>query len=307
MTRPSHPSRSQTSRPRVIVVAKRSNISKLTDGHMDARASRLLRTKNAAVKKWRPAHEQHVRTLEVVEATLSKAGAEVLVLHGSSASFDARGAALVVTVGGDGTLLAASHNLFQVPILGVNSAPRYSVGFFCAARGRSLKTDLRAALEGELSSVKLQRMKVSCNQQVRADRILNEALFCHSEPAATSRYILRVGAKKEEQRSSGLWVGPAAGSTAAIRSAGGRVLPLTSSKLQCVVREPYSAHGAKLRLLKEVVDSRGKFRVLSKMESARIYLDGPYRELVVHLGDEICFERSAEPLTVLALTQRNCA
>lgn len=271
---------------------------------MDDRARKLLRAGNVAVKKWQPAHEQHIRTLEIVEETLSKSGAEVLVLHGSSASFDPRGAALVVTVGGDGTLLAASHNVYQVPILGVNSAPRYSVGFFCAARGRTLKAQLRSALDGSLPSVKLQRMRVLVNQQIRSDRILNEALFCHSEPAATSRYILQVGAKKEEQRSSGLWVGPAAGSTAAMRSAGGRVMPLTSGKLQCVVREPYSAHGTKLRLLKEVVSERAKVRVLSKMESARIYLDGPYRELVIRLGDQVCFERSVEPLTVLGLSAR---
>ena len=52
MTVISSSSRSVTSRPRVIVVAKRSNISKLADGNIDARASKLLRSRNEAVKKW---------------------------------------------------------------------------------------------------------------------------------------------------------------------------------------------------------------------------------------------------------------
>ena len=78
-------------------------------------------------------------------------------------------------------------------------------------------------------------MRVELNGESLHDRVLNEALFCHASPAATSRYILRVaradGAEPdvladEEQKSSGLWVGPAAGSTAAQRSAGGSVLPL---------------------------------------------------------------------------------
>ena len=41
---------------------------------------------------------------------------------------------LVVTIGGDGTLLAASHAIGDTPILGINSAPDFSVGFFCSGR-----------------------------------------------------------------------------------------------------------------------------------------------------------------------------
>lgn len=289
-------------RPRVIVVAKRSSLSRLEEGEVDGHARQLLRKGHAAVKKWRPAHEQHVRTLDLVEETLDRLGAEPLILHGSQAAFDTRDAQLVVTVGGDGTLLAASHWVSDVPILGVNSAPRFSVGFFCAAKGRFLPKMLGEALEGTCRSVRLHRMAVSINGQLRSERVLNEALFCHSEPAATSVYILQAGRKKEEQRSSGLWVGPPAGSTAAIRSAGGKVLPLTSRQLQLVVREPYAAGGKQYRLAREIVGGRGGFTVVSKMQSARVFLDGPYRRLSVRLGDEVRFEISSQPLTVLGLS-----
>lgn len=294
----------RSSRPRVIVVAKRSNLSRLEEGEVDGRARQLLRKGHAAVKKWQPAHEQHVRTLDLVEETLDRLGAEPLILHGSQAAFDTRDAQLVVTVGGDGTLLAASHWVSDVPILGVNSAPRFSVGFFCGAKGRPLPKMLGEALEGTCRSVRLQRMAVSINGQLRSERVLNEALFCHSEPAATSVYIIQAGRRKEEQRSSGLWVGPPAGSTAAIRSAGGRVLPLTSAQLQLVVREPYLAGGKHYRLAHEIVGSRGGFTVISKMQSARVFLDGPYRRLSVRLGDEVRFEISSQPLNVLGLTER---
>ena len=59
---------------------------------------------------------------------------KVLMVERAHAMFDASDADLVVAVGGDGTLLAASHNVVDVPILGVNSAPGHSVGFFCAAK-----------------------------------------------------------------------------------------------------------------------------------------------------------------------------
>src|SRR5690606_23055095 len=226
------------------------------------------------------------------------------VLLGSHASFDPRGVSLVVTVGGDGTLLAASHSVHDVPILGVNSAPRYSVGFFCAGRPQGIRATLEAALEGRLSETRFSRMAVSVNGQVRSERVLNEALFCHAVPAATSNYILQVGRAREEQRSSGFWIGPAAGSTAAQLSAGGRVLPPTSKKLQLVVREPYCVEGKKYRLTRVEIPDGSRAAVKSKMHQARLFLDGPYLAIQVRLGDEVTFQRSRQSLRVLGLGPR---
>lgn len=293
--------KARPSRPRVIVVAKRSQLARLHEGLLDARAQRLLRSGHEAVNKWQPAHEEHERSLEAVMARLEGLGANVLLLRGARASFDPSGAALIVTVGGDGTLLAASHSISELPVLGVNSAPRYSVGFFCAAKPRTLGKMLAQALEGELSHVNLSRMQVSIGGQVRAKRVLNEALFCHREPAATSSYVLRVGQRREEQKSSGLWVGPAAGSTAALLSAGAKVLPLTSKDLQYIVREPYIGDARRYRLTYGQLKPRQELAIVSKMDEADVYLDGPYRALAVKLGEDVRFSLSDEPLRVLGL------
>jgi NAD+ kinase len=191
----------------------------------------------------------------------------------------------------------------NVPILGVNSAPSHSVGFFCAAQRNDFESHLQRALEGKLESVRLTRMTVSLNGRLRSKRVLNEALYSHSTPAATSRYILHVGRRNEEQRSSGFWIGPAAGSTAAQHSAGGRVLPLGSANLQLVVREPYSPYG-KYQLLKLVVGQKVLISAQSKMDNASLYLDGPHRTVSVRLGDSVSFGVSDEPLTVLGLRAR---
>lgn len=289
---------------RVIVVAKRSSYSRLKSGDVDQRARVLLRRGDSAVRKWKPAHEAHVRTLEKVRETLDELGVEALVLHGSHASFEPCGVSLIVTVGGDGTLLAASHSVHDVPILGVNSAPRYSVGFFCAGRAKGIKKTLADALEGRLPETRYSRMAVSVNGQVRSERVLNEALFCHAVPAATSSYILQVGRAREEQRSSGFWIGPAAGSTAAQRSAGGRVLPPTSKKLQLVVREPYYVDGPRYRLTRVEIPDGSKASVKSKMHQARLFLDGPYLVIHVRLGDVVTFQRSPQSLRVLGLQRR---
>jgi NAD+ kinase len=262
-----------------------------------------LRANHETVRKWGPAHDDHERSLSLVISTLEQLGASVLLLRGARAAFDPKGAALVVSVGGDGTLLAASHSISDVPILGVNSAPRFSVGFFCAARPENAEIMLARALKGELGPMELCRMQVVVAGQVRAKRVLNEALYCHHEPAATSNYILHIGRQHEEQKSSGVWVGPAAGSTAAMRSAGGVVLPLGSKKLQFVVREPYVAEGKTYRLTHKTFGPSSEVRIVSKMDQARIYLDGPYRALDVRLGDEVRFLASNEPLTVLGLSR----
>jgi NAD+ kinase len=292
------------SRPRVVVVSKRTAYRRFVVDERDPRAKQLLRKRDAAVRSWRDSHQEHVRTLEWVERVLSQVGAQVLLVERAHAAFDASDAELVIAVGGDGTLLAASHSVAQTPILGVNSAPRHSVGFFCAGTRVNFRSLLERALAGRLESALLTRMKVAVNGRERSARVLNEALYCHSSPAATSRYILAHGRTREEQRSSGLWIGPAAGSTAAQRSAGGRVLPLTSNKLQLVVREPYTPSGKRYELTKFLVDAGDIVTVDSKMDNAAVFFDGPYRSVPVRLGDRVSFSASAEPLRVLGLRGR---
>jgi len=140
------------------------------------------------------------------------------------------------------------------------------------------------------------------NDRVVAARVLNDALFCHASPAATSRYIVSLDGIEEEQKSSGFWIGPAAGSTAAQRSAGGKVLSLGSQKLQLVVREPYTPHGERYRLRRALVGPKECLVVRNKTSEGRLFFDGPSNVTEVGLGDVITFRRAATPLVLLGLT-----
>jgi len=291
--------------PRVVVVEKRTAYRRFVEEERDPRVIELLRKRDPAVSGWQSSHKEHVRTVEEVLRVLDRLGISVMLIERARAVFDPADAALVIVVGGDGTLLAASHSVgADVPVLGVNSAPAHSVGFFCAARRQTFRAYLERALAGKLESVTLTRMAVLVSGRQHSSRVLNEALFCHSSAAATSRYELRLGKIKEEQRSSGIWVGPAAGSTAAIRAAGGRVLPLSSRSLQLVVREPYVIFGRRYRLLRAMIKDGERALVTSKMDDAALFLDGPYRQVRVQIGDEIEFKASEEPLTLLGLRGR---
>ncbi len=289
---------------RVVVVAKRTNIARFVEEAHDPRVRLLLQQRDPVVGRWQSAHDEHLRTVDEVMRVLEAQGAHVVVIENPHVAFDTTDADLVVTIGGDGTLLAASHDVGEAPILGVNSAPRSSVGFYCAGHAGNVAALVPAALAGQAPSIRLERMQVTVDGGVRSRRVLNEALYCHASPAATSRYIVRIGRRREEHRSSGFWVGPAAGSTAAQRSAGGRVLPLDSRALQLVVREPYAAPGERFELLRAVVEPPGRIVVKSKMLEACMFLDGPYKRVDLALGEEAVFSRSSEPLTVIGLGRR---
>jgi NAD+ kinase len=294
--------------PRVAVVLKRSSWRKWVDEEKDARVKRLLDADDDTVRRMRPSHREHVETVEEVREALERLRVAA-TFHDHAATFLVEGRCdLVVTVGGDGTLLAASHGIGPgVPLLGVNSAPSHSVGFFCGARKGNVLGTIEEALAGTLRRAELTRMRVERNGERLHERVLNEALFCHMSPAATSRYILRLAAVggetvlHEEQKSSGLWIGPAAGSTAAQRSAGGKVLPLASRKLQFVVREPYRADGHALDVTLGLADEDQVLEIKSKMRSARVFLDGDHIVHDVTIGDVVTMTRSDEPLTVLGL------
>jgi NAD+ kinase len=291
-------------RPRVVVVAKRSAYNKFVEEDQDPRARELIRRADPTVRRWRSAHENHLATVQRVSQVLDELNARKWILHGPQEAFDPADADLVVSVGGDGTLLAASHNISETPILGVNSSPSHSIGFFCAATRRTVRNLLTRALRGELTRVTLTRMCVEVEGRIVSKRVLNEALFCHAIPAATSRYILHCRRRREEQRSSGIWVGTAAGSTGAMRSAGGEILPLGSEQLQFVVREPYQGELKPYVMQRMTVNKDERILLHNKMNDAWLFLDGPFKKVAVRLGETVGFKTSDEPLHVYGLDLR---
>ena len=291
-------------KPRVVVVVKRTAYRLFVEEEHDERITRLIKKNDPTVRRMRRSHEEHEGTIDELRRALDDLGAEVDWIGRAHAPFDPADAHLVLTVGGDGTLLAASHRVGTTPILGINSAPSHSVGFFCGAHKGQVATALSRALEGKLKAVELTRMAVLINGRAVSTRVLNDALFCHHSPAATSRYILTFRDMVEEQKSSGFWIGPAAGSTAAQRSAGGEILPLMSKKLQLVVREPYTPEGEELRLTRLLIEEDAELFMRSKIREARIFIDGPHESFEVEMGNRLVFRRSPESLTVLGLGSR---
>ena len=285
---------------RVLVIYKRTALQRYDEN--DPRIKRLLEERDASVASLREAHDAHLDTLARARAALKgRVKAKFRHKHQrSDESWD-----LVVTLGGDGTLLWASHTVGpNTPMVAINSAPATSVGYFCAGTRHDVEDALAAALEGSLRPTKLTRMQVHVDGERVHSRILNDILFCHQSPAATTRYLIRHRDVEEAHTSSGLWVGPAAGSTAAQRSAGGKILPIGSQKLQWVVRELYRPRDEPLALVKGLVAPDEELVLKNKMRHGRIYFDGDAKVMSLDIGSEIRLSRSSETLTLLGLRSR---
>jgi NAD+ kinase len=287
---------------RVAYMVKRTGWKTFQESEgMSKRIAQLVRRNDPTVSRIRATHDHHEKTAKSIEAAFRSLGVEAHEIGPRTRDLHLDRYALVVTIGGDGTLLRASHKVSDVPVLGINSAPGTSVGFFCGVRDGDVRGAIEAALEGTLPRSVLTRMEVSIDGKVVSSRILNDALFCHQSPAATSRYLIEAKGVSEEHKSSGFWIGPAAGSTAAQRSAGGRVLPLQSSSLQLVVREPYTPKGERFALLRVVTKDDETIVVRSKMRDGALFLDGPAVCEKPRFGDVLTFRRSREPLTLLGI------
>ncbi len=288
---------------RVLVIAKRSAYDIYVRRHQSERVLDLLARGDPTVARLERADEHHGRTLVELREALDRLGARVSYRERERVG-DTSGYDLVITVGGDGTLLWVSHAVGETPVLGVNSAPMDSVGYLCGARMGDVGARLEALARGELPRVRVARMRVSVDGRAVHRRVLNDALFAHPNPAMTSRYLLDFRGRRDEHKSSGIWLSTPAGSTAAVRSAGGRAMPLRSRLLQFVVREPYTPTGEPFAFERDYIRPDDTFTVLNKMREARIYLDGPRLAIPVEMGQRVTFDLSDEPLTLLGVQAR---
>ncbi len=208
-------------------------------------------------------------------------------------------ARLVVSVGGDGTLLSTSHWVTDGALLGVNSAPRSSVGFLTSTRRTHLAKTLAAIASGALQPLLVSRLAVEIEGE-HLPPALNDVLIAHENPASTSRYRLRLGRRAEDHRSSGLWIATPAGSTAGIRSAGGEVMPLTAHRLQFRARELYRAHNPNAALETGFVEPGQKLVVESAMTAGWLYLDGARTNARFPFGAQAHFRIADAPLRLFA-------
>jgi NAD+ kinase len=275
---------------KILVVYKKSNYEKyiLEDHYLK------LKRHKALTKPLLDSHRNHYRSLEHVERVLKNMGVKFSMMVRSNA-FSEKKYDLVISVGGDGTFLDASQFMFNTPLLGINSNPIESIGHFCPITSKQLQGFLQ---KKHFHIVKLSRLRVSIDRKILAP-VLNDVLITNIHPASTSRYNIQVGRQKEEQKSSGIWVSTAMGSTAAILGAGGRRMSYKSTKFQVKIREPYINRGVRPKMDKIILNANRQVKVLSKMRDGVVFMDGTKRVNTFIFGSELVVSGDAPKLKML--------
>ncbi len=244
-------------------------------------------------------HKEHTQTQEVIFSVLKKLKIPYKSVYRDDLSrlkridhYD-----LIISCGGDGTLLHVQRFIRKGKIFAVNSDPKNSVGYFSIAHRFTFLKQLTKYLDGELSEVSINRLMLKINKKIYTKRIFNDVLISNETPSLTSRYEITVNNKKEVQKSSGIWITTAAGSTGAIKSAGGNALPANSKKFEFLVREPDYTFNS--RLINKIMKPEESIIIDSRMINGICYIDGAADSVRFNLGDRLTFSNSSEPITLI--------
>lgn len=261
----------------VLVLYKKSAYAIYFTRRDIRRASQGTAALKKELHRFQKAHREHFETLKAVERILRNYGIRYTKrARGQNISYDPY--TLVITIGGDGTFLEAARHVQNQLMLGVNSAPSFSVGKLCIATKTNFEKIIQKIRRCSFRVAPWQRLRVELAGHRPVD-CLNDILICHQNPAAVSRYYLQMRGVREEQRSSGLWIATPAGSSGAIRSAGGKVLKATEKKMQYMPRELYDGFRPRYRLRGGVLPERTAITVTSLMPNGMIFVDGTHSPL----------------------------
>ena len=287
---------------KVLIVFKKSTFQLQALEHKEPRFLKLLEEGHSSIARVRTAHDEHFETLTALEDALNQRNIEYEQIARADLKESIDDVDMVISVGGDGTFLDSSHSVHCVPLLGVNSARSSSFGHFCIGHRDNVGQILDDIISGALQPTPLLRLELNINGTVIPDLVLNEVLVCHSNPAGTSRYFIGIDGVREEQRSSGIWIGTPSGSTGALKSAGGEIMAIDEDRYQFVVREPWTRPGQKFAFTKGIVKRNQTMHFTSQMRTGALYIDGQHIDYSFSLGDEL--EVSASKRDLMAFVDR---
>ncbi|MDO8740603.1 MAG: hypothetical protein Q7J54_03460 [Candidatus Woesearchaeota archaeon] len=203
---------------------------------------------------------------------------------------------MVIALGGDGTFLRASHFIVNSTIMGVNADPKNKEGFFMCCSIKGFENKFRSILQNKFKKIKLNRLELKINNEKISTPALNEVYIGSAKAYHTSNYELSVDGKKEIQKSSGILVAAAAGSTAWIKSSGGKKLILNSKKMQYLIREPYSGRIYKFSLKKGFAS---KIKIKALKRDLVVVIDSLTEEHSLKKGSSAEISASNRPLTII--------
>jgi NAD+ kinase len=192
---------------------------------------------------------------------------------------------LVISFGGDGTVLAALSLFPQCPVLAVNFG---NVGFLTAGDREELADMLKSVLDGNF--IISERSVLKCEHAHGVDYAVNEIVIRGAtrliavELSINDQHIRRV-------RGDGVIIGTATGSTAYLLAAGS---PIVMPELRCMIITGLNEYDFRSRHLVITADSKVRLAVSDQTHEKEIYLSADGKEKVpLEIGNEVMIRESS--------------
>jgi NAD+ kinase len=257
----------------------------------------LIAADHPSVVHMIPEHEEHHRSLSRVLRLMRKHDVTTIrVDELGRKNLDRSKYDQILTLGGDGVVLTASHHVRDSALLGVKSASR-SHAHFCLATPETLPEFLDDIFAGKRQPISLMRLNAFIDGKRVGPAVLNEVFL---ESRESTSYILQVGDKQEEQLSDGIFFATAAGSTAWMRAYGSKIVPITDRGVQYLVRGPIlnSTHPADL--LHGFSLNGEELSIITKNSSAIVAVDGRRNSFRMRRGSKLVVRPSEHDLRIYA-------
>lgn len=201
---------------------------------------------------------------------------------------------LVIAIGGDGTILSASHYLLDKPLLAVNSSPKTSEGALATLPLSQLSVKLNQISGRQFKTEKLERIQILINNKPLPILALNEVFIANSKSYLISKYKIKFKKKEEMQKSSGIIISTGTGSTAWFKSAGGVPFSQKAEFIKMIIREPYFGTLNRPSMLKETIQKNQSITIIPLVPS--ILTIDSIREYSLKRSDKITIKVSPHPL-----------
>ncbi len=258
---------------------------------------------NASIKKillyTNPTRDEGFRITGRIEAFL--AGRGVNVLHSSALSEPIPGDVdLVITVGGDGTILGVVPFCGETPILGVNAG---ALGFLTAFDAADCESRLSEVLSGKMIVTELLMLCVEVERNGKITErfhALNDAVVTGDRVSRTVVLDVHAGGRHMARvRGDGMIAATPTGSTAYSMSAGG---PVLDPELDAFILTPICAHNGIASAF--VIPAGSTACIESVSEDTFLTVDGR-TGCALHRSDRVLIRRSERICRLVRLQNYN--
>lgn len=222
---------------------------------------------------------------------------ELRRFHDLSCNIDEMDVDIIITIGGDGTILRTQSLIGgkKIPIFGINMG---TVGFLTEIGPEEVFHALKEVLAGNYFVEERTRLEVWHNRELAS--ALNEVVIMTKKPAKMLHIEVKVDDEiVEELRADGLIVATPSGSTAYSMSAGG---PIVDPQVDAFIIVPICPFKLGSRPTVVSGESTIEVRLLREGKKAVAVIDGQYEE-EINFMEKVIFRKSDQFAYFVRLTK----